>query len=176
MKRVRQYIGILAALVVYYLIHEGAHLLHALIHGVFKQVNFMALGVQIDVFRDQMTDAQLGWFCLAGPIATFVAAWIMVLLSKRIRPAQSNASKLFLACCWYTSIVLLLLNPLYLSVIYRFVGGGDMNGIKLLIPEIAAAIVFGIIFVLHIVVLWKVLLPRYQRAFSTASNNSSPRK
>lgn len=50
------------------------------------------------------------------------------------------------------------------------------NGIKLLIPEIAAAIVFGIIFVLHLVVLWKVLLPRYQRAFSTASINSSPRK
>jgi hypothetical protein len=45
------------------------------------------------------------------------------------------------------------------------VGGGDMNGIKLLIPEMAAAIVFGIIFVLHIVVLWKVLLPRYKRAF-----------
>ena len=50
------------------------------------------------------------------------------------------------------------------------------NGIKPLIPEIAAAIVFGIIFVLHLVVLWKVLLPRYQRAFSTASINSSPRK
>ena len=79
------------------------------------------------------------------------------------RPKQRL--QVVLACCWYTSIVLLLLDPLYLSVIYRFVGGGDMNGIKLLIPEMAAASVFGIIFVLHLVVLWKVLLPRYQWAF-----------
>lgn len=165
MKRIRQYIGILTALAVYYLIHEGAHLMYALTHGVFKQVNFMALGVQIDVFRDRMTDTQLGWFCLAGPIATFAVAWIMVLLSNWIRPAKNAVAKIGLACCWYTSIILLFLDPLYLSVIYRFVGGGDMNGIKLLIPEVAAAIVFGLLFILHAVVLWKILLPRYKKAF-----------
>ena len=48
-KRARQYIGILAAVVVYYLVHEGAHLLYALFAGVFKQINFMGIGVQIDV-------------------------------------------------------------------------------------------------------------------------------
>jgi len=120
-KRIRQYVGILTALVVYYLVHEGAHLLYALTHGVFNQVNFMALGVQIDIFRDQMTDAQLGWFCLAGPIATFVAAWLMVLLSQRLCDSfgakSEKYSPLFLACCWYTSIILLLLDPLYLSIL-----------------------------------------------------------
>ena len=30
-KRTRQYIGILAALAAYYLVHEGAHLLYALL-------------------------------------------------------------------------------------------------------------------------------------------------
>lgn len=40
-KRMRQYIGILAALVAYYLVHEGAHLLYALFTGVFKQINFI---------------------------------------------------------------------------------------------------------------------------------------
>ena len=29
-KRARQYIGILAAVIAYYLVHEGAHLLYAL--------------------------------------------------------------------------------------------------------------------------------------------------
>lgn len=48
-KRTRQYIGILAALAAYYLVHEGAHLLYALLTGVFRQINFMGLGVQIDV-------------------------------------------------------------------------------------------------------------------------------
>lgn len=55
-KRTRQYIGILAALAAYYLVHEGAHLLYALLSGVFKQINFMGLGVQIDVYAEHMTN------------------------------------------------------------------------------------------------------------------------
>ena len=63
-KRVQQYISIPAAVITYYIVHEGAHLLYALISGVFRQVKFMGLGVQVDVFRERMTDAQLGIFCL----------------------------------------------------------------------------------------------------------------
>ena len=74
-KRARQYIGILAAVIAYYLVHEGAHLLYALFTGVFRQVNFMGLGVQVDVFRERMTDTQLGIFCLAGAAATFCMAY-----------------------------------------------------------------------------------------------------
>ena len=48
MKRVRQYIGILAAAAAYYLVHEGAHLLCAVLLGVFKQIRFMGIGMQID--------------------------------------------------------------------------------------------------------------------------------
>ena len=73
-KRTRQYIGILAAVIAYYLVHEGAHLLYALFTGVFRQVKFMGLGVQIDVFRERMTDTQLGVFCLAGALATLCMA------------------------------------------------------------------------------------------------------
>ena len=36
-KRARQYIGILAAVVAYYLVHEGAHLLYALFAGVYRK-------------------------------------------------------------------------------------------------------------------------------------------
>ena len=68
-KRTRQYIGILTALAAYYLVHEGAHLLYALLTGVFKQINLMGLGVQIDVYAERMTDAQLGIFCLVGALA-----------------------------------------------------------------------------------------------------------
>ena len=67
-KRTRQYIGILAALAAYYLVHEGAHLLYALFTGVLKQINFMGLGVQIDVYAEHMTNMQLGIFCLVGAL------------------------------------------------------------------------------------------------------------
>ncbi len=35
-KRRRQYVGILAAIIFYFIIHEGAHLITALLMGVFK--------------------------------------------------------------------------------------------------------------------------------------------
>lgn len=67
-KRVRQLVGIFAAIVAYYLVHEGAHLLYALFTGVLKQINFMGLGVQIDVYAEHMTNMQLGIFCLVGAL------------------------------------------------------------------------------------------------------------
>ena len=164
MKRIRQYVGILTALVVYYIIHEGAHLLFALANGVFKQINFMALGVQIDVFRDCMTDTQLGLFCLAGAVATFLTGWILVLLCRKICAMESKVLK---AVFWYVTIALLVLDPLYLSVLCGFFGGGDMNGIRLLMPEVVARILFAIIGVIHVMVIWKYLLPKYKESFNS---------
>ena len=164
MKRIRQYVGILTALVVYYIIHEGAHLLYALANGVFKQINFMALGVQIDVFRDCMTDTQLGLFCLAGAVATFLTGWILVLLCRKICAMESKVLK---AVFWYVTIALLVLDPLYLSVLCGFFGGGDMNGIRLLMPEVVARILFAIIGVIQIMVIWKYLLPKYKESFNS---------
>ena len=83
-KRIRQYIGILAAVVAYYIVHEGAHLITALYYGAFKGINFMGLGMQIDVYTDRMTDSQLGVFCLVGAVATVLFGWLLVLLCKRI--------------------------------------------------------------------------------------------
>lgn len=89
-KRARQYIWILAAVVVYYLVHEGAHLLYALFAGVFKQINFMGIGVQIDVYAGRMSEAQLGAFCLAGAVATFCGGYALVALAGKICCAKSK--------------------------------------------------------------------------------------
>ena len=163
-KRVRQYIGILAAVVAYYIIHEGAHLVVALMLGVFKEVKFMGLGMQIDVFAERMTDMQMGIFCLAGAAATFLTGWILVLLSRKICAMESKVLK---AAFWYVTIALLVLDPLYLSVLCGFFGGGDMNGIRLLMPEVVARILFAIIGVIHVMVIWKYLLPKYKKSFNS---------
>ena len=161
-KRIRQYIGIFAAVIAYYIIHEGAHLIAALYYGVFKGINFMGLGMQIDVYADRMTDNQLGIFCLAGPVATLLFGWVLILLAKRI---CTSKSKLFKAVIWYVSLAILIIDPLYLSILCGFFGGGDMNGIKLLLPETAVRIVFAIIGIIHGIVIWKYLLPDYTKAF-----------
>lgn len=162
-KRVRQLVGIFAAIVAYYLIHEGAHLLYAVCTGVFKQINFMGLGVQIDVYAELMTDAQLGIFCLVGALATFCAAYLLAALARSICHAKS---KLLRAVLYYITIAFLLLDPLYLSVLCGFFGGGDMNGIALLCPEWAARSLFGVLLLANGLVFWKRVLPIYRQSFA----------
>ena len=46
-KSMRQYIGLFSAIIAYYVIHEGAHLVYALCIGVFKQINVIGLGSRV---------------------------------------------------------------------------------------------------------------------------------
>lgn len=161
-KRIRQYIGIFAAVVAYYIVHEGAHLIAALCYGVFKGINFMGLGMQIDAYTERLTNTQLGIFCLVGAVSTLIFGWVLIALAKKICNAKS---KVFKSIMWYVSLAILLIDPLYLSVLCSFFGGGDMNGIKLLLPETAVRIVFAIIGIIHGIVIWKYLLPKYTKAF-----------
>lgn len=131
-------------------------MIYALLTGVIKQINFMGLGVQIDVCAERMADTQLGIFCLVGALATFCVGYLLAALAKNICRAQS---KLFRAM--YITIAFLLLDPLYLSVLCGFFGGGDMNGIALLCPEWAAKCLFGVLFLATLSVaalLWGVRL------------------
>lgn len=161
-KRMRQWIGIFSAVIAYYIVHEGTHFLYAICTGVFKQINFMGIGMQVDVYADKMTNTQLGILCLVGPVATLMAAWGLALLTGRICRHQS---KVFRACMYYITIAMLLLDPVYLSVLCGFFGGGDMNGINLLLPEVYARIGFGALLILNAVLFWKLILPTYTLAF-----------
>ena len=162
-KRTRQYLGILSAVACYYLIHEGAHFLYALCAGGFREIHFMGLGVQIDVFAESMTDTQMGIFCISGSGATLAAAYLLVFLADRICKSDS---KVFKACMYYITIAMLLLDPVYLSLLCGFFGGGDMNGISLLVPQTAARIGYGILLAVNGFVFWKAVLPVYRKGFS----------
>ena len=161
-KSLRQYIGLFAAIIAYYVIHEGAHLVYALCIGVFKQINFMGLGMQIDVHVEKMTNQQLGVFCIVGSIATAITAYVLVGLADKVK---DMSSKCFKASTYYITIALLLLDPLYLSLLCDMFGGGDMNGISLLIPETVARIGYGVLFAVNIIVFFKVVLPKYKAGF-----------
>ena len=97
-KRYRQYAGLLSAVAAYYLIHEGAHLIAALCMGVFKEIRFMGLGVQIDVYAARMTDVQKGIFCLVGAVAALAAGYVLACLADKIGKSRS---KVFKACMYY---------------------------------------------------------------------------
>ena len=162
-KRIRQYVGLLSAIIAYYLLHEGAHLLYALSIGAFKQINLMGLGMQIDIYAEEMTQTQLGVFCLLGSVTTLLIAYILIALIDKIKIISSKAVK---ACLYYITLAMLLIDPLYLSILCGFFGGGDMNGIKLLVPEIAARIIYGLVLIVHAWVFVKIVLPKYKLSFA----------
>ena len=159
----RQYLGILAALVSYYAVHEGAHLAYACAIGVFEKIRFLGLGIQIVTDTQCMTNTQLGIFCALGAIATLIAAYGLTLATPAICKVES---KVFKACMYYITMTMLLLDPLYLSVLCGFFGGGDMNGIALLFPELAARAFFVVLLVVNGILFWKVVLPKYRSAFA----------
>lgn len=159
----RQYLGILAALVSYYAVHEGAHLAYACAIGVFEKIRFLGLGIQIVTDTQCMTNTQLGIFCAVGAVATLIAAYGLTLATPAICKVES---KVFKACMYYITMAMLLVDPLYLSVLCGFFGGGDMNGIALLVPEWAARAFFGVLLVINGILFWKVVLPKYRSAFA----------
>lgn len=163
MKQARQYIGILAAAAAYYSVHEGAHLLCAVLLGAFKQIRFMGIGMQIDVYAERMTDGQMALFCVAGAIATLSVGVVLAALAGRISHIKS---KLLRAVLYYITIALLLLDPLYLSILCGFFGGGDMNGISLLCPQWIARSVFAGVLIVNAWIFWKRVLPVYRESFS----------
>lgn len=162
-KRMRQYLGILAALVSYYAVHEGAHLAYACTIGVFEKIRFLGLGIQIVTDTQCMTNTQLGIFCALGAIATLIVAYALTLTAPAICKVES---KVFKACMYYITMAMLLVDPLYLSVLCGLFGGGDMNGIALLVPEWAARAFFGALLAINGILFWKVVLPKYRSAFA----------
>lgn len=162
-KKSRQYWGLLCALISYYIIHEGAHLLYALLIGAYKKINILGLGIQIDIYAEKLSAKQLGIFCILGSIATLITAYILIFL---IRNIKNVPSKVFKSCMYYTTLALLFADPIYLSILYRFVGGGDMNGIALLLSENIVSCIYSLILLLNLLVFWKIVLPKYKAAFS----------
>ena len=161
-KRRRQYIGILSAIISYYIVHEGAHLIYSLMIGTFKQINFLGLGIQVDIYRENMTDIETGIFCIIGTIGTFLTSIILILLTNKIIKLKSKILK---CCMYYITISMFFIDPIYLSFIYKFVGGGDMNGIILIIPEYIVVLIFVILLIFNIIIFIKYIFPKYKLAF-----------
>ena len=113
MKRVRQYIGILAAAAAYYSVHEGAHLLCAVLMGAFKQIRFMGIGMQIDVYAERMTGGEMVLFCIAGVVATLLTGTVLAALAKKINHIKS---KLLRAVVYYIREAVTKLRTEYDSV------------------------------------------------------------
>ena len=164
-KRTRQYIGILFAIVAYYIVHEGAHLIVALALHAFKKINFMGIGIQIDIYRDRLTDTQLGIFCIAGVTATFAFILLFNILVYFKDKICEIKNKLVKAIFYYVTVIMLVLNPIYLCLLSGAFGGGDLNGILYLMPQAWVWTIFAFILLFNIWILLKKINPIYTASF-----------
>ena len=171
---VRKTFGLLAGILIYYLVHEGAHLVLAMAFGVFQEVRFLELGVQIAITsREALSDLQFAAFNAAGAGASLAIAYLLVLSAGRINRLKGKVVK---AVGYYTTILLLLNDPFYLSVLCGFVGGGDMNGIVMFgISETAARVAFGALGLVNLGIVWKYVLPAYRAGFAGAETDDGKR-
>lgn len=162
-KTLRQYVSVILAAVAYLVVHEGAHYLLALQFDAFKQVNFMGLGVQIDIHKDALSELQFIAFNFAGVLATLTIGYVLVILTNRIVTIKSKAIK---STFYYITIAMLFVDCIYLSVLSNFFGGGDLNGISLFFNSGATAkFIFGSIGVINFSLFFKFVYPKYVAAY-----------
>ena len=162
-KTLRQYVSLFIAVIAYFALHEGAHLLLALYYNVFEQVNFMGLGMQIAITREALSETQFIIFNLVGVVTTLVVGYVLVILTKKIVTFKLKAIK---AAFYYVTLAMLFTDCIYLAVLSSFFGGGDLNGIALLFPtETTAKILFGVIGIINVFIFIKFVYPKYAAAY-----------
>lgn len=163
-KNSRKWFALICAILLYYVIHEGSHVIAALLYGSFEKIKILGLGVQVVTKTGLLTDFQTAIFCIVGSISTLLVAYLLVFFTKKI---VESKNKVFKATCYYTTLAFMLLDPIYLTILCKFVGGGDMNGILLLgIPEIVVQLIYGVIAVINIFLIIKIIYPAYKKSFS----------
>lgn len=158
----RKWLALLMAILVYYVVHEGAHCLAAAAYGAFVEVRWLGVGVQVVVNKELLSDWQLAVFCLVGSLATLACGYLLIGLAQRICRVSSRLLK---AVGYYCTVVLLLVDPIYLSFLYKCFGGGDMNGIRLLgWPEPAVQLVYLLVGLGNLLLVYRFVYPKYRQA------------
>lgn len=157
--------GIVVAVLVYYTVHEGTHFIQAVISNNFNSIRLVGfLGIEI-VTNEVPTGIELALFSGLSAVVTSFLGYIMVLYTPKILMLKRKIIKVSF---YYITIILLILDPVYLSVLHRFVGGGDMNGITigLGLSSLPISILFGILAVVNLYIIIKKVHPVYKEDFN----------
>ncbi len=163
-KNLKLWIGLIIGIITYYIIHEGTHFIQAILTNNFDSIRLVGLaGVEI-MIKEVPTGISLGLFSGLSSIITVLFGYILLLIMPKI---HSLSYKMLKVALYYITIILLVLDPIYMSVLHRYVGGGDMNGVTqgLGISTVPVSIVFGGLAVINIYLVIKKVHPAYKRNF-----------
>ena len=160
MSLARKYLYFILAGITYLLVHEGVHIIQALIYGIYKGIDLLPLGVEIEVIQPlTISDLKLAVFSGLSSIFTILMGYVLFLLSPVVLKSKKQYFKNYI---YYVTFVFLLLDPIYISILSNFVGG-DINGIALglHIPYMIVRSVYLIVAIINVCLIYKKLYPAY---------------
>lgn len=163
-KNLKLWLGLFISIIIYYIIHEGTHLIQAILSGNFDYVRFVGIfGIEI-MIKEVPTGLELAMFSGLSSIVTILLGYFLIITISKIFMLKSKMMKIIF---YYTTIILLVLDPIYMSILHRFIGGGDMNGVikGLGVSSVFVSIIFGILFIINSYIIIKKVYPAYKRNF-----------
>jgi len=163
-KKIKQWIGFFISIIMYYIIHEGTHFIQAILTDNFDSIRLVGFaGIEV-MIKEVPKDLSLALFSGLSSIITIACGYILVIMMPKTFMLTNRMVKIAL---YYITIILLVLDPVYMSILHQYVGGGDMNGITkgLSISSLPISIIFGIIAVINIYIIIKKVSPSYKSNF-----------
>ncbi len=156
----RRYGYFLLAGLSYLLIHEGVHLIQALIYGIYKGVKILPLGVEIEIIQPlTIKGFKLAAFSGLSSLTTVLIGYLILILGPQILKLKGRPLKNYF---YYVAFIFLLLDPIYISIFSIFIGG-DINGIilGLGISPLIISLIYFIMAAINGCLVYKRLCPAY---------------
>lgn len=124
----KKYIYSILAGITYVIIHEGVHIIQALIFSIYKDIKLLPLGIEVEILQPLTIEGfKLASFSGLSSVVTVLIGYVLFIFSPKILKFNNQSVKNYI---YYVTFVFLLVDPIYISLLSFFVGG-DINGIVL---------------------------------------------
>ena len=114
-KNLKLWLGLFISIIIYYIIHEGTHLIQAILASNFDYIRFVGIiGVEI-MIKEVPIGLEFAMFSGLSSIVTILLGYLLIINMSKILILNSKMIKIIF---YYTTIILLVLDPIYMSILH----------------------------------------------------------
>jgi len=126
-KLMKRWLYFLFAAAIFAVLHEGMHALMASLFGEYESFHIRPFGLEVNFVTPVEDRHGVEWAFISGVsnLLTLLLGYLLLILAGRLSRLHSE---FLVASFFYLTLLLLLLDPLNLSI-GPFIYGGDANGI-----------------------------------------------
>lgn len=108
-KNIKLWLGLFISIIIYYIIHEGTHLIQAVLAGNFDYVRFVGIvGIEI-MIKEFPVGIELAMFSGLSSIVTILLGYLLIIKTPKILMLNNKMMKIIF---YYTTIILLVLDAI----------------------------------------------------------------